>query len=101
MAVFDLAADRAQRIFSSGNTVTILGAHALSVTVTGNFTIGSQLDVSGREVNYTADDKPLFWLGGFVRVYKSCCTLGRSYCIYSGAPALKGASREAPFLQNR
>ena len=33
--------------------------------------------MSGQEVNFTSHDKPLFWLGGFVRVNKSCCTLGK------------------------
>ena len=79
MAAFTLSTNQTQAIFSSDNTVFIEGAHALSVTVNGNFTIGTDLDVSGKAVSYAADDKPLFRLGGFVRVNKSCCTLGKSH----------------------
>lgn len=77
VATFNLQAGEAQRVFSSGNVVKIYGAHALSVSVNGNFTVATTLDVSGKEVNFTADGKRLFWLGGFVRVNKSCCTLGK------------------------
>lgn len=77
VAAFNLTYFVAIDVFSSGKTVSIRGAHALSVTVQGNFTIGTELDVSGQEVNFTARDKPLFWLGGFVRVNNSCCTLGK------------------------
>ena len=77
VASFNLNYSVAFRVFSSGKTVSVRGAHALSVTVQGNFTIGTELDVSGQEVNFTSHEKPLFWLGGFVRVNKSCCTLGK------------------------
>lgn len=77
MATFDLQAGEAQHVFSSGNVVRIYGAHALSVSVNGSLTVATTLDVSGKEVNVTADEKPLFWLGGFVRVNKTCCTLGK------------------------
>ena len=76
MASFNLSSFKANDIFSSKHHISIRGAHALSVTVQGNFTIGTELDVSGHEVNFTSGDKPLFSLGGFVRVNKSCCTLG-------------------------
>jgi len=76
VAAFNLTAEKAQRVFSEGNNITIQGVHALSVSVRGSFTVGTALDVSGKEVSYAADEKPLFWLGGFVRVNKSCCTLG-------------------------
>ena len=79
MATFTLNTNQTQAIFSLGNTVYIKGAHALSVTVNGDFTIGTDLDVSGKAISYAADDKPLFRLGGFVRVNKSCCTLGKSH----------------------
>ena len=77
MAFFNLTYSVAIKVFSAGKTVSIRGKHALSVTVQGNFTIGTELDVSGQEVNFTSNDKPLFWLGGFVRVNKTCCTLGK------------------------
>ncbi len=77
VAAFILTAEVADPIFSSMNQISIRGTHALSVTVQGNFTISTELDVSGREVNFTSGDKPLFLLGGFVRVNKSCCTLGK------------------------
>ena len=77
VASFNLSYSVAIGVFSSGKTVSVRGAHALSVTVQGNFTISTELDVSGQEVNFTSYDKPLFWLGGFVRVNKSCCTLGK------------------------
>ena len=77
VASFNLNYSVAFGVFSSGKTVSVRGAHALSVTVQGNFTIGTELDVSGQEVNFTSHEKPLFWLGGFVRVNKSCCTLGK------------------------
>lgn len=77
VAAFLLDALNANPIFSSENTVSIRGAHSLSVKVIGNFTVGTNLDVSGQEVIYSADAKPLFRLGGFVRVNKSCCTLGK------------------------
>ena len=77
VASFSLSYSVAKDVFSPGKTVSVRGAHALSVTVQGNFTIGTELDVSGQEVNFTSHDKPLFWLGGFVRVNKSCCTLGK------------------------
>ena len=79
VATFNLSISQAQKIFSSGHTVYIDGAHALSVKVNGNFTIGTDLDVSGKAVSYAAADKPLFRLGGFVRVNRSCCTLGKSH----------------------
>lgn len=79
VATFTLNTSQAQAIFSSGHTVYIEGVHALSVTVNGNFTIGTDLDVSGKAVSYAAVDKPLFRLGGFVRVNRSCCTLGKSH----------------------
>ena len=77
MAAFTLDANLARDVFSSGNTVTIQGAHALSVSVRGNFTVGTELNVSGKEISFAPNEKPLFWLGGFVRVNKSCCTLGK------------------------
>lgn len=77
VAAFNLTSNEANAIFLSINNISIHGTHALSVTVQGNFTIGTKLDVSGREVNFTLGDKPLFLLGGFVRVNKSCCTLGK------------------------
>lgn len=77
VASFNLTDFVAVDIFSSASNVSIRGAHALSVTVQGNFTVGTELDVSGQEVNFTSRNKPLFWLGGFVRVNKSCCTLGK------------------------
>lgn len=77
VAAFNLTSDTANEIFSKVNTIYIRGTHALSVTVQGNFTISTELDVSGQEVNFTSGDKPLFLLGGFVRVNKSCCTLGK------------------------
>lgn len=77
VAAFNLTYSVAIDVFSSGKTVSIRGAHALSVTVQGNFTIGTELDVSGQEVNFTTRDEPLFWLGGFVRVNNSCCRLGK------------------------
>ena len=77
VAAFNLNESAAVDIFSFGKKVSIRGTHALSVTVQGNFTIGTDLDVSGQEVNFISRDKPLFWLGGFVRVNKSCCTLGK------------------------
>lgn len=77
VATFNLQAGEAQSVFSSGNVVKIYGAHALSVSVNGSFTVATTLDVSGKEVNFTADGKRLFWLGGFVRVNKSCCILGK------------------------
>ena len=77
VASFNLSYSVAIDVFSFGKTVSVRGAHALSVTVQGNFTISTELDVSGQEVNFTSHDKPLFWLGGFVRVNKSCCTLGK------------------------
>lgn len=81
VASFNLTSSVASNVFSSASTVSILGKHALSVTVQGNFTIGTELDLSGQEVNFTSHDKPLFWLGGFVRVNKSCCMLGKQTCI--------------------
>lgn len=77
VAAFNLSAAQANDIFSAKNHIYIRGTHALSVTVQGNFTVNTELDVSGQEVNFTSDDKPLFRLGGFVRVNKSCCTLGK------------------------
>ena len=82
VAAFNLTAEKAQSVFSAGNNITIQGVHALSVSVRGSFTVGTALDVSGKEVSYAADEKPLFWLGGFVRFNKSCCTLGESYWGY-------------------
>ncbi|XP_022793690.1 uncharacterized protein LOC111332593 [Stylophora pistillata] len=66
----------ANEIFHKKNKISILGTNALSVIVQGNFTVGTDLDVSGQEVNFTSNDKQLFWLGGFVRMNKTCCTLG-------------------------
>lgn len=77
VASFNLNYSVAFNVFSSGKRVSVRGAHALSVTVQGNFTIGTELDVSGQEVNFTSHEKRLFWLGGFVRVNKSCCALGK------------------------
>ena len=77
VASFNLSYSVAIDVFSPGKTVSVRGAHALSVTVQGNFTVSTELDVSGQEVNFASHDKPLFWLGGFVRVNKSCCTLGK------------------------
>lgn len=78
VAEFNLSANEANDIFNSQHNISIRGMHALSVTVQGNFTVGSELDVSGKDVDsFTSGDKPLFWLGGFVRLNKSCCTLGK------------------------
>ena len=77
VASFNLTYIIAMKVFLSASKVSIHGAHALSVTVQGDFTIRTELDLSGQEFNFTSHDKPLFWLGGFVRVNKSCCTLGK------------------------
>ena len=77
VATFKLNSSQAQSIFSAGNKVSIYGTHALSVQVTGDFTVGTDLDVSGKEINSSGTEKQLFWLGGFVRSNKSCCTQGK------------------------
>ena len=77
VATFKLNSSQAQSIFSAGNNVSIYGAHALSVKVTGDFTVGTDLDVSGKGINPSGTKRPLFWLGGFVRLNKSCCTQGK------------------------
>ncbi|XP_015750463.1 PREDICTED: uncharacterized protein LOC107330352 [Acropora digitifera] len=74
IATFKLNSSQAQSIFSARNKVSIYGTHALSVQVTGDFTVGTDLDVSGKEINSSGTEKQLFWLGGFVRLNKSCCT---------------------------
>ncbi|XP_068722401.1 uncharacterized protein [Montipora capricornis] len=76
VATFTLNPGQAEDLFSAGKNVSIKGSHALSISVTGNFMVATNLDVSGKEITYAADEKPLFWLGGFLRVNKSCCTLG-------------------------
>ena len=78
MAAFALDADDALRLFAQrNNKINIFGTHAVSVNVTGNFTVATELDVSGKSVNVASNDKPLFVLGGFVRINHSCCSLGK------------------------
>lgn len=101
VATFSLQAGEAQSVFSSGNVVKIYGAHALSVSVNGSFTVATTLDVSGKEVNFTADGKRLFWLGGFVRVNKSCCTLGKLGKKYTTINSEQIALLLGSYLQGR
>lgn len=77
VATFKLNSSQAQSIFSAENKVSICGTHALSVQVTGSFTVGTDLDVSGKEIDSFGNERQLFWLGGFVRLNKSCCTQGK------------------------
>ncbi|XP_067055563.1 uncharacterized protein [Acropora muricata] len=94
VATFKLNSSQAQSIFSAGNKVSIYGTHALSVQVTGDFTVGTDLDVSGKEINSSGTEKQLFWLGGFVRSNKSCCTQGAgpggAFSFHGGGHGGKG-----------
>lgn len=77
VAAFNFTSSEAKDIFHEKNKISIRGTNALSVIVQGNFTVGTDLDVSGKNVSFTSNDKQLFWLGGFIRMNKTCCTLGK------------------------
>lgn len=77
VAAFNFTSSEAKDIFHEKNKISIRGTNALSVIVQGNFTVGTDLDVSGKDVSFTSNDKQLFWLGGFIRMNKTCCTLGK------------------------